>query len=197
MNPQNIPHLLIEYRYWILVPLAVIEGPIVAFISGTLASLGYFNIYLLALFFFVRDMAMDAIYYYSGHFGARTSFIKKMLGKMNIKEDHLENIRLLWEKHPAKTMFVGKFSYGIAQAFIVVAGVVKMNIRKFFTYGALAAIAQYGMLLLLGYFFGNAFGGSITGIIENIQYVIAGAALLLSIYYLLRWYIGKKFPSGK
>ncbi len=194
MNPQDITHLIIQYRWLILVPAAIIEGPIVAFIAGTLASLGYFNIYVLVAFFFARDMAMDAIYYYSGFFGARTAFAKRMLQKMDMQEKQMDDLRRIWEEHPAKTMFIGKLSYGIAQAFIVAAGVVKMNIKKFFAYGALAAISQYGVLLALGYFFGNAFGGTTTAIVENIQYVIAGGTLILGGYYVFRWHIRQKFP---
>ena len=69
----------------------------------------------------------------------------------------------------------------------------EMSIRKFFAYGALAALVQYITLLLLGYFFGNAFGGSVSGIIENLQYVIAGATLIISGYYIFRWYVRGKF----
>ena len=193
MSPENITHLLIQYRYLILIPLAIVEGPVVAFVSGTLASLGYFNIYVLGVLFFARDMGMDALYYYSGHFGARTAFIKRMLEKMNVKESHLDELRVMWEEHPARTMFIGKLSYGVAQAFIVVAGVVKMNIRKFFEYGAIVAVAQFGTLLLAGYFFGNAFGGNLAALIGNIQYVLAGAALILALYYIFRWYMRRRF----
>jgi len=195
MSPQNIAHLIIEYRYWILVPLAIIEGPIVAFVSGALASLGYFNLYALAVLFFARDMGMDAIYYYSGYFGSRTSFAQRMIRKMDVQEDQLNDLRSLWEQHPARTMFIGKLSYGIAQAFIVVAGAVKMNIRKFFTYGAIVAVVEFGTLLLAGYFFGNAFG-SVSVVVENIQYVVAGATLIISGYYIFRWYLKRRF-SGK
>jgi membrane protein DedA with SNARE-associated domain len=195
MTAAAITHLIIEYRYWILIPLAIIEGPIVAFIAGTLASIGYFNIYVLAIVFFVRDMGMDAIYYYSGYFGGQTAFVKRMLGKMNVQESHLSELRLLWDEHPARTMFIGKLSYGIAQAFIVAAGVVKMNIREFFTYGALVAVAQFGTLLLVGYFFGNAFGGSLEGIIGNLQYVIAGATLVIGGYYVFRWHMRRRFSQ--
>jgi membrane protein DedA with SNARE-associated domain len=92
-------------------------------------------------------------------------------------------------------MFIGKLSYGIAQAFIIVAGMVKMNLRKFFSYGALVAVAQYGTLLILGYFFGNAFGGKLSVIIENLQYVIAGVILVMSGYYIFSWYLRRKFPD--
>ena len=60
MSVDQISQLIIEYRYFILIPLSFIEGPIVAFAAGALASLGYFNVYALAIFFFVVDMLKDA-----------------------------------------------------------------------------------------------------------------------------------------
>lgn len=194
MSTQEITRLIIEYRYWILIPFAILEGPIVAFISGTLASLGYLNLFFLIILFFVRDMVMDAFWYFMGYFGWQTSFAKRMLKKMKVEESHLDDVRKLWDEHPARTMFIGKLSYGIAAAFIVVAGMIKFSLREFFSYGALVAVAQYVTLILLGYFFGDAFGGTLTGVVNNLQYAIAGAATILSGYYLLRWYIGKKFP---
>lgn len=195
MSPHNLASLIIEYRYWVLVPLSIIEGPIVAFVSGTLASLGFFNLYVILAFFFARDMIMDAFYYFLGYFGSQTKFAHRMLERLKIKESHLHDLHVLWDEYPGRTMFVGKMSYGIAQAFIVVAGMVKMELRKFFTYGALIAIAQYFTLILVGYFFGNAFGGKTTLVIENLQYVIAGATLIISGYYLFRWYMRKKFKE--
>ena len=195
MSPQDIARLIIQYRYWILVPLAIIEGPVVAFVAGTLASLGYFNIYALAALFFVRDMGMDAFYYYFGYFGLQTRFAQRMLEKMKVQGSQLNKLRTLWEEHPARTMFLGKLSYGIAQAFIVVAGVIKMNIRKFFSYGALVAVVEFGTLLSAGYFFGNAFGGNTSVFVANLQYVIAGATLIISGYYIFRWYISRKFAG--
>jgi membrane protein DedA with SNARE-associated domain len=183
MATTHLTQLLIEYRYWILVPLSFFESAIVAFVAGTLASLGYFNLYVLAAFFFVRDIVLDLGYYALGHYGSKTRLAQKMLKKLHITEDHFESVRQLWEAHPARTMFIGKLSYGIASTFIVVAGTVRMSLRKFVLYGALVAVVQYGVLLALGYFFGAAFGGSITTIIQNIQYVLAGASLLLIGYF--------------
>jgi membrane-associated protein len=193
MSAQTISHFIIEYRYLILIPLALIEGPIVAFIAGTLASLHYFNIYALAAFFFVRDIGLDSVYYCIGYFGGHAPFVKRMLKKIGITEDDLERLRNTWEEHPARTMFIGKLSYGIAQVFIVVAGTVEMPYLVFLGYGALVAVAQYGTLLLLGYFFGNTFGGSLSTLLGNIQYVIAIFAGILSLYYIFSWYMRKRF----
>ena len=81
-----------------------------------------------------------------------------MLNKIGITTDHLEQVRVLWEKRPGWTMFIGKLSYGIASAFIVVAGMVKMPLSKFFLYGSIVAVLQYGVLLFAGYYLGESLG---------------------------------------
>ncbi len=193
MSVDSLTHLILQYRYWILIPLSLIEGPVIAFVAGTLASLGYFNLYFLAALFFIRDVGLDGVYYAIGYFGGRTAFAKRMLAKISITDDHLEKVRVLWERRPGWTMFIGKVSYGIASAFIVVAGVVKMPLTVFFTYGSIVAVLQYGTLLFLGYFLGASFGGNIAQIINNVQYVIAFAAIAISAYYILSLHMRKKF----
>jgi membrane protein DedA with SNARE-associated domain len=184
MSVTVVSHLILQYRYWALLVFSILEGPIVAFIAGTLASLGYFNIYLLALFFFARDMIMDGGYYALGHFGGRTRLARWFLHKIGVRQEHLDDVRRLWDNHPATTMFFGKLSYGIAASFIVVAGMVKMRLEKFFAYGALVAVLQYGVLLALGYFFGNSLGGKLVNILNNIQYVLIVLALVVVGYYI-------------
>ncbi|MCR4276463.1 MAG: hypothetical protein NUV90_03695 [Candidatus Parcubacteria bacterium] len=193
MSVDFITELILQYRYWILIPLSFIEGPVVAFVAGTMASVGYFNMYFLAALFFVRDVGLDGVYYAIGHFGGRTNFAKRMMNKIGITTDHLEHVRVLWEKRPFWTMFIGKLSYGIASAFIVVAGMVKMPLGIFFKYGIIVAVLQYGVLLFAGYFLGASLGGDIVNIINNVQYVIAFAAIAISGYYLFSWYLRTKF----
>ena len=197
MSPDIITELILQYRYWILIPLTFIEGPVVAFVAGTLASAGVFNMYFLAILFFVRDVGLDVVYYAIGHFGGRTTFAKRMLTKIGVTEDHLEEVRVLWERRPGWTMFIGKLSYGIASAFIVVAGMVKMPFSLFLRYGILVAILQYGILLFAGYFLGESLGGSITHILSNVQYAIAAVALAISAYYIFSWYMRRKFLEEK
>src|SRR3989344_3881890 len=193
MSPDIITELILQYRYWILIPLTFIEGPVVAFVAGTLASVGLFNMYFLAVLFFVRDVGLDIAYYATGYFGGRTVFAKRMMEKIGVTENHLEDVRTLWEKRPGWTMFIGKLSYGIASAFIVVAGMVKMPFSLFLRYGILVAILQYGVLLFAGYFLGESLGGSITHILSNVQYAIAAVALAISAYYIFSWYMRRKF----
>jgi membrane protein DedA with SNARE-associated domain len=193
MSVESLTHLILQYRYWILVPLSIIEGPVVAFVAGTLAAGGFFNMYFLGAFFFVRDVGLDGVYYAIGHFGGKTRFVHRMLAKIGITEDHLDRVRELWERRPGWTMFIGKISYGIASSFIVVAGTVGMSLTKFFGWGSLVAILQYGSLLLLGYYLGATAGGSVAKVINNVEYVVAFASVVIVIYYLFSWKARKKF----
>lgn len=187
MSVDTLTHLILEYRYWILIPLSFIEGPVIAFIAGTLASVGFFDMYFLSVLFFVRDVGLDGVYYAIGYFGGRSAFTERMLKRIGITDDHLVKVRGFWERRPFTTMLIGKLSYGIASAFIVVAGMVKMPLTIFFKYGAVVAVIEYGSLLFAGYFLGASLGGSAVQIINNVQYVIAVSAIALSIYYIVSW----------
>lgn len=175
--------LLIRYRYVTLIPLAFIEGPLVAFFAGALAAAGYFNIYVLAILFFIRDIFMDTIYYSIGYYGVQTGFAQRILRKINIQDAHLQAVRALWDEHPARTMFIGKVSYGIASSFIIVAGMVKMQRRKFYAYGSLVAILQFWTLLALGYVYGTALGGTIGSILNHVAYAVLGLCFAISLFY--------------
>lgn len=192
MSPDHLTQLILQYRYWILIPLTFIEGPIVAFFSGTLAAAGYFNIGLLAALFFVRDMIMDGLYYALGHFGGKTALARHLLARIGVTEGHLERVRILWVNYAGRTMFLGKLSYGISTSFIVVAGMVDMPLKKFFGWGAVVALVQYVGLLFLGYFFGQSLGGKISVILDNLQYVILGASIVLGGYFTISWYLGRR-----
>jgi membrane protein DedA with SNARE-associated domain len=182
-----ITQLILQYRYWILIPLSFLEGPVVAFIAGALVATGFFSMYFLAALFFVRDVGLDGAYYAIGYFGGRTAFAERMLAKIGITDDHLGRVRELWERRPFTTMFIGKLSYGIASAFIVVAGMVKMPLGIFFKNGIMVAIIEYGTLLIAGYYLGASLNSSAVAIVDNAQYAIAFAALVISSYYLVSW----------
>ncbi len=191
MSPDVISHLILEYRYWILITLSFLEGPIVAFAAGALASLGYFNVYALAALFLVRDLGMDGVYYYIGWRARAHALVKRLLTKIRIDEEELGRIRELWMHRPWLTMFLAKVSYGIASTFIMLAGMIEMPLKPFFGYGALVTVIQYGGLLVLGYEYGAMFG-TISRLLTNIQYAILGLAVIGTAYFFLSKYFREK-----
>lgn len=178
-------HLIIAYRYWILIPLSLIEGPITAFIAATLAAAGYFNIWALVALFFARDIGMDAAYWSAGRFGWQNRSVEKLLAKIHVHEEQLDKVKTLWEERPFRTILIGKLAYGLAITFIMVVGMVKIPLSKFYKYSVWVTALQFGALLSLGYFFGNALGANLAGTIEHAQMAIGGAAAAILLWYLL------------
>lgn len=196
MSPETLTALILEYRYWILIPLCFLEGPIVAFAAGALASLGYFNVYALAALFFVRDLGMDGVYYYIGWRARAHALVKRLLAKIRIDEEELGRIRELWMHRPWVTMFLAKVSYGIASTFIMLAGMIEMPLKPFFGYGALVTMIQYGGLLVLGYEYGAMFG-TVSRLITNFQYAILILAILGTAYFFLNKYFREKLKKAE
>lgn len=196
MSVDSLTHLILAYRYWILIPLCFIEGPIVAFVAGTLASLGYFNVFLLAAIFFVRDVATDAFMYFMGRYGGKTRFAKWFLKKVGVTSEHLAGVHRLWEKNTGKTMFFSKISYGLAATFLVVAGLVEVPMRKFFIWAAIVTVMQYGVLLTLGYYFGNAFG-TVSTVLNNLGYVVGGITLFITAYYVFTHFMRRRLLKAE
>ncbi|MDZ4227339.1 MAG: hypothetical protein U1D26_02560, partial [Patescibacteria group bacterium] len=117
--------------------------------------------------------------------------------KIGVTAEHLEKARALWDKHPGKTMFFSKLSYGIAPSFFVVAGMVHMSLWKFLGFNAAIAALLYGATLIAGYFFGNAVGGSIISMINNIQIVIGVLVTGIIVFYFVRSYFRKLLLKEK
>lgn len=183
MSTAAIATLILHYRYWILIPLTFIEGPIIGFIAGALARLGYFDPFVAFSIFIVRDVLVDNFWYTVGRRSGKTAFARKILDRIKVTPEHLQSVRRLWDEHGFRTMLVAKLSYGVAQAFLLVAGIVDMPFWEYFKYALGVALVEYGGLFVAGYLIGGAFG-NITGIISNIQWVIAILALVVAGYYI-------------
>jgi len=196
MPLDAITQLVMQYRYWILFPLAFMEGPILAFVLGSLSALGYFSILPSFVILLIGDLVPDTAYYLLGRYGERKTFISRYAKKIGIDAEHFEAVRRLWSKHPAKTTFLTKFAYGLSTPLLVSAGVIGMPLHRFLRYTVSISIIQYGVLLALGYNFGRSFA-LVSGTLEVVQLVAAGVAAVAVAYYFLMRYMRRKFMEEK
>jgi membrane protein DedA with SNARE-associated domain len=181
MHFESLAPALITYRYWILIPLAFIEGPTVAFVTGTLIPAGYFNLYLAYGIFIVKDFVVDGLCYYSGRFAGNTPFVKRLLTRAHVTGAHIDHVRLLWDRQRWRTVCIAKLSWGISPVLLAVAGIVAVPVTVFFRCAVGIALVQYGVLLGLGYYFGDAIG-DVSRAIRVIGYIFAGAVLVAVVY---------------
>jgi membrane-associated protein len=194
MDPAALIDILLTYRYWVLLPLAIVEGPMLAFACGVLISLGYLSAPLTLIILVIGDIIPDTIFYTLGRFWSDRPFVKRLAARIGVTDGHFTDAQSLWHEHPGKTMLMSKFAYGISSAFLFMAGLMRMSASRFYGYSVSISFAHYIVIMTAGFYFGASLiaAGEIVRIIE---YGIAGLAVLISAYVTIMWYMRKSFPS--
>lgn len=158
----------------------IIEGPVVMLSAGFLYRLGQFDIIPLYFCLMAGDFVADVIWYAVGRFGAR--HLVKFLGKfLNITPEILLKIEKRFKTYQNKILFISKITmgFGFALATLVVAGILRVDFKKYAILNLLGGFIWTALLLLVGYFFGNVYD-SITGpakgifIVASIIFVVYG-----------------------
>jgi membrane protein DedA with SNARE-associated domain len=153
--PQIIDWIL-AYRYIVLFPITVVEGPIVSIIAGFLASLGLLNIYIVYVVIVLADLVGDFIYYAIGRWG-REKFINRWGKYIGLSEDKVEKVEAHFAKHQKKTLILGKISHAVGAPILVAAGIAKVSLWEFFWLNLVATLPKSFIFLFIGYHFGQAY----------------------------------------
>jgi membrane protein DedA with SNARE-associated domain len=160
--------LLITYRYIILIPLAIIEGPIVTVICGFLVTLKFFNPLLVYVVMVLGDIVGDGWIYYMGYKG------KRFLKYFKITDEKLEKAKTYFYENHKKAIIMSKLIHGIGFTGLVAAGASHVPYRKYFQTCALISVIQSFVMLLIGIFFGHAY----VQIGKYLNYYAAGISVL-------------------
>ncbi len=76
-----------------------------------------------------------------------------------LKKKYFDQTHAFFEKHGNKALVIGRFVPFVRTYITVVAGVTRMDRRRFFVWSLVGAVLWVGSILLLGYFLGQAFPG--------------------------------------
>jgi len=147
---------LLVYKYVILFPVMVIEGPIITIIAGFLSSLDFLNIFIVFPVIAIADLTGDFIYYAIGRWG-REKFIDKWGHYLGIDKQRVEKLEDHFEKHRKKTLIFGKLSHAFGAPILVAAGIVKIPLGQFMWFNFLATVPKSLIFLTIGYYFGQAY----------------------------------------
>lgn len=154
-DQAQMMELLIQYKYVIIFPIAIIEGPILTFVCGTLFKLGYFDFWPLYLVLIFGDLAGDFAWYYLGYWTAKP-LVKQFGIFLNITPAIFEKLELLFHGHKNKILFLNKISmgFGFTTATLMAAGASRVSIRSYALMNLLGGFIWTGFLMTLGYYFG-------------------------------------------
>jgi membrane protein DedA with SNARE-associated domain len=156
MSTQAIFHWLLTYRYSLVIPIVAIEGPIATVITGALAAFGYFNLWFAFLLVVIGEVLGDLLYYALGRWG-RSGFLNRFGKFFGVDQTHVDEMKNHFDKHSGKTFFMGKVLHGIGVVVLVAAGAAEVPIPEFIWYNFLATLPKSLLLLLLGFYFAQAY----------------------------------------
>jgi membrane-associated protein len=129
-------------------------GDSLLFTAGLLASQGFFNFPLLLGGGIIAALAGDSVGYWFG---------KKVGPRIFSREDsfffhkrHIQRAELFYEKYGNKTIVLARFVPVIRTFAPIVAGVGRMEYKKFFFWNAIGGIFWVAIVTGLGYFLGRS-----------------------------------------
>ncbi len=149
--------LILTYKYYIILPLAVIQGPFVALILGYLIHEGHMNLFVSFAIMLAADIVLDFFYYFLGRYGHGGVAKYKFFAQSKWVQRNLSVLENMWHNHAKKTMFFGKLAYGIAPAIIVTSGIAKLPIRRFLFISVPVGMLQIGAFMFVGYYLGASY----------------------------------------
>lgn len=155
---QNILNGLSYYRYIFMFFGAIFEGPILMVASGMFLKLNLLYFWPTYLCLMIGDFVADLSWYWVGYYGGN-AFVFKWGKYFSLTPDVVEKLEVFFKKHQNKILFLSKITmgFGFAVATLFTAGLVKVSFKKYALFNLLGGFIWTGVLLTLGYFFGNLF----------------------------------------
>lgn len=165
-----------------------LPGDSLLFAAGTFSALGSFNIGILLALLWTAAVLGDSVNYWLGRF-----FGQKIIDnrRIPINQEHIDRTQRFYEKYGGKTIFLARFIPIIRTFAPFVAGLGKMDYKKFIYYNIAGGFTWVFGFTLLGYFFGN-----FPGVKENFSFVII-AIIIISVIPIFVELIKSRSSKGK
>jgi membrane protein DedA with SNARE-associated domain len=177
--------LIARYGYAILLPIAVVEGPATAAITGALVAAGQFDGVIACLLLVAADLVGDALYYGLGRYGHGPLFnwIEKWL---RITPDRLKPLEKRFHANDWKLIMIGK-TQALGGLILYFAGASRMSFARYMAFNLIGTFPKVILFEMVGFFLGASILQSSSHRLDYVTFALFGAALLLlGSYWLVR-----------
>ncbi len=185
LSPQEALAILEHYKYLVIFPITVIEGPIITVIGGFLVYLGYLDWRLAYFFLVLGDWVGDALHYLLGRYYSKAIWFKKLSKLFGYDERKEKIIEEHFRKHPGKTVLLAKVSHGVGGLVQIVAGMAKMDFWEFMKFSLYGTLPKTLVLILVGYYLGSSYE-KINQYMDRIAFVVLALVILAIMYFVLQ-----------
>jgi membrane protein DedA with SNARE-associated domain len=171
---DQIVGLLSNNAYLVLLPLSIVEGPIVTLASGFLISIGQLNPLFAYGVVVAGDLIGDAILYSLGRWGGDR--VLSAWRKNSRTAARVRNVKDQLLSKADRVLIVGKLTHTIGAPVLFAAGMVRMPFARFMMVNLGATLLKSFILIVAGYWIGSSY----RAIIGNSLF-LSGALLLLGV----------------
>jgi len=182
--------------YWIVLLISFLEslafvgiaipGTIFVILAGFVSAKGFFDLGDVIWFAAIGAIMGDALSYY---LGSHAKKIFKDDSKI-FKSKYLDGGKSFFSKYGGRSIFSGRFVGPIRPIIPFVAGMFKMDRKKFLLWNIFSGFAWATSFLLIGYFFGQAWETIILWSTRGGIFIAVFAAFIF-VFYVLKWLIIK------
>jgi membrane protein DedA with SNARE-associated domain len=146
----TIESFLIEHGGALILPLAVIEGPIVSIVAGFLSARGYFDWYLALGLLVCGDLIGDLIYYLAGRTSAAPL---RVLGRrFGLRSAPSPELQGKLASNATKMLFIGKWTHSIGFLVLIGSGMLRLPLPRFMMVNLVATLPKSALLFGIGFF---------------------------------------------
>ncbi len=195
MSLDIVIQWFIAYKYFIIFPLVIVEGPIVMVVSGFFLRHGYFEIIPLYVVLLIGDFIADLGWYVVGFFGARP-LVQRYGRFVSLTPELFEKIEQVFHRHTARILIISKLTmgFGFSIATLVSAGASRVSFRKYVMMNFIGDIFWTGLLMGVGFYFGHLY----LYINKGFRFVALGAFIIIVAFALwgFRGYVRKRLMKG-
>jgi len=135
-----------------LVITPMLPGDSLLFVVGAFAAKGDLDPILVYILLCIAAVAGNTANYYIGRSIGPKVFEKNI---RYLKREYLDRTHAFYEKHGGKTIVIARFLPIIRTFAPFVAGIGRMNYRRFVLYNLIGCVTWITCFVLGGYFFGN------------------------------------------
>ena len=181
-DPQSIIHygglallLFVVFAETGLLIGFFLPGDSLIFISGMfcVSKPELLGVNIFALIFLLSTSAIigNIVGYWFGNKVGPPLFTRK--DSIIFKKRYLEVTRDFYNKNGGKTLILGRFLPIIRTFAPILAGVIKIDFKKFMLYNVIGAFAWIGLLASIGYYL-----GTYVWVQENVEYIVIGLIII-------------------
>lgn len=155
MTLETVLDLIQMHPFVVLLPLAIIEGPIVTVIAAWMLKGSLPDLVMVYILCVAGDVMGDAGFYGLGRQVHR--FPRRWRERLGLSEARLSKVSSHFDDHGPATLAFGKLTHSAGMAVLLAAGAAHMPFGRYIGWNFIASLPKTLILMLIGIAFGAAY----------------------------------------